>query len=386
MNTSSLAKQRYILDYAFASLLRRKSKNIALGLVYSFLVFLISTVLFTATSLKHEASLTLEDAPEITVQRLVAGRQDLIPVAYADSISAIRGIQSVQPRLWGYYFDSLSGATYTVQASTDLAENSGETVIGAGVSRRYEPEKPARKISENDILPFKTHDGHVKNLVVKGFFPAHSELITADLILISETDFRTIFGIQPGYATDLVIKARNERELATIAAKIVQLHPDTRPILRNEIMRTYEAVFDWRSGLILLVLSGTLCAFAVLAWDKATGLSAEERKEIGILKAVGWDTSDVLYMKFWEGAAISMLSFFVGVIGAYFHTFIASLVLFEPILKGWTVLYPEFRLTPSVTVYQLTTLFILTVIPYTVTTIIPSWRAATIDPDSVMRS
>ena len=55
-----------------------------------------------------------------------------------------------------------------------------------------------------------------------------------------------------------------------------------------------------------MVLSGALFAFIILAWDKATGLSAEEKREIGILKAVGWETSDILLMKFWEGAAVSL--------------------------------------------------------------------------------
>jgi ABC-type lipoprotein release transport system permease subunit len=59
--------------------------------------------------------------------------------------------------------------------------------------------------------------------------------------------------------------------------------------------------------------------------------------------------------------------------------------LFEPALKGWSVLYPEFKLTPFVGVYEVANLFFLTVVPYTVATIVPSWRAAIIDPDSVMR-
>ena len=60
--------------------------------------------------------------------------------------------------------------------------------------------------------------------------------------------------------------------------------------------------------------------------------------------------------------------------------------LFEPVLKGWAVIYPEFRLVPFVDAYQIAVLFFLTVVPYTVSTIVPSWRAATIDPDAVMRA
>ena len=135
-----------------------------------------------------------------------------------------------------------------------------------------------------------------------------------------------------------------------------------------------------------MILSVAVLAFVILAWDKATGLSAEEKKEIGILKALGWETSDVLLMKCWEGVVVSLSSFILGVLLAYVHVFFASSVVFAPALKGWSVLYPDFRLTPFLSAYQVATLFFLTVIPYAVATIVPSWRAATIDPDSVMRT
>ena len=54
-------------------------------------------------------------------------------------------------------------------------------------------------------------------------------------------------------------------------------------------------------------------------------------------------------------------------------------------MQGWSVLYPDFRLTPTVSGTQLLALFFLTVFPYLVATLVPSWRAAVTDPDEVMR-
>ena len=127
-------------------------------------------------------------------------------------------------------------------------------------------------------------------------------------------------------------------------------------------------------------------AFIIFAWDKASGLSAEERKEIGVLKAIGWETSDIIQMKFFEGTVVSLTSFLLGVLAAYAHVFLTSSVLFEPVLKGWAVIYPQFKLVPFIDSYQIAVLFFLTVVPYTASTIVPSWRAATVDPDSVMRA
>jgi ABC-type lipoprotein release transport system permease subunit len=138
--------------------------------------------------------------------------------------------------------------------------------------------------------------------------------------------------------------------------------------------------------MMIVMLSIAVLSFVIFAWDKATGLSAEERKEIGILKSLGWETADVLLLKFWEGTVISLSAFLVGVILAYGHVFFFSASLFEHALKGWAVLYPRFKLVPVIDGGQLAVLFFLTVVPYTVATIIPSWRAATLDPDAAMRS
>ena len=114
-------------------------------------------------------------------------------------------------------------------------------------------------------------------------------------------------------------------------------------------------------------------------------LRHEEKREIGILKAIGWETSDVIAAKTYEGVIVSFFSFCTGLLLAYGHVFLFSAFLFAPVLKGWSVLYPDFRITPFIDPYQVAVLFFLTVVPYTVATIVPSWRAAIIDPDSVMR-
>jgi len=373
-----IERQRNIIDFMLSSLLRRKGKNVALVCVYTFVVFMLASVMFFVHSLKKEASIILKDAPEMVIQRMIAGRHELIPLGYIDRIKNIRGVTSVKGRLWGYYYDPIIGANYTLIVPEDGHLNSGKITIGEGISR-------TRLVFEGDTMEFRTYDGALIELEIKNRISSESELISSDLILISRDDFRRLFGTPEEYATDLTLQVKNPRELSTIAIKIAELLPDTRQILRDEILRTYDAVFNWRGGMVIVILLGALLAFIIFAWDKASGLSQEERKEIGILKAIGWETSDVILMKFWEGMMVSLSSFLAGVLLAYGHVFFASPALFESALKGWAVLYPRFRIIPFIDASQLVALFFLTVVPYTVATIIPSWKAATIDPDTVMR-
>ena len=90
-----IEKQRNIIDFTLSSLARRKGKNIALILVYVLLVFLLASVLFFTQALKREASLLLKNAPDVVVQRMAAGRHDVIPRDYLNVLQTIRGASKV---------------------------------------------------------------------------------------------------------------------------------------------------------------------------------------------------------------------------------------------------------------------------------------------------
>ena len=373
-----LQRQKYLIDFTLSSLLRRRAKNAGLLLVYTLIVFVLASVMLFTHALRHEAVHVLAEAPEIVLQRMVAGRHDLVPASYLDRIGEVRGVQKKAGRLWGYFYDPAVRANYTLMVPPTDAPASGEAVIGAGIAR-------ARGLSVGDFVTWRGSDGQPHPLRIVRLLDSDSELVSSDLVLVSEDFFRGFFGVPPGRFTDLALSVRNPREVRKVAEKLTLLLPDARPILREEILRTYDAIFAWRQGVVYVLLVGAVLAFVVFAWDKASGLSAEERREIGILKAVGWETGDVIRMKFWEGALVSLTAFLLGYVAAYVHVFFASAALFEPVLKGWAVLYPHFQLTPTIDGLQLATLFFFTVFPYTVATIVPIWRAAITDPDTVMR-
>ncbi len=387
-----MTKHLKILEFVLSSLLRRKFKNLGVVAVFSFIVFIVASVLFLTHAFKTESLAILEGAPELIVHKIAGGRHDLTALRYADDIAAIPGVGRVTPRYWGYYYDVSTGANYTIMGATDAPRGTlqlvrgsfiaggqrGVCVIGQGVA-------DARLTGVDGTVPIVGANGELYRFEVVGVFTDPSALLTNDLILIAPEDIREIFDMPAAMATDMVVQVFNPAEVSNVAKKIKYRFPELRPITRTEILRTYETLFSWRSGLVILMFLGALVAFGILAWDKATGLSAEERKEIGILKAIGWETSDILALKFWEGTVLSVVSFLSGLIAAYLHVFFFGASVFAPALKGWSVIFPEFRLRPYVDPYQIFVLIFLTVVPYIAATIVPSWKTAITDPDIVMR-
>jgi lipoprotein-releasing system permease protein len=384
-----MIKHLKIIEYALSAILRRRSKNFLIMAAFILTVAVLSSILFLTDALKNEAAALFDSAPDLIVQRLLAGRHDLIPVGYAEQIGKIPGVGAVHSRYWGYYYDALTKANYTLLGtggksgtlqllSGRLPSKQGECAVGAGVAE-------ARNAAAGGELILVNSRNIGVLLEVVGVFQAESSMLTNDLVVLTDHDIIEFFGFPPDRATDIAVAVANSNEVQTVAAKVKRLFPDTRPITKSELIRTYDMVFNWRSGMLLTIFSGALIAFCILAWDKATGISAEEKREIGILKAIGWDTSDVLALKFWEGLIIALTSLLIGTIIGFLHVFFFDSSLLVPVMKGWSVLFPDFHLTPHLNPYQVCIMGFLIVTPYVASTVIPTWKAAITDPETVMR-
>ncbi|MFN8091131.1 MAG: ABC transporter permease [Vicinamibacteria bacterium] len=392
-----LNRQRFLADYALSSLARRRARAALLVFVYAAVVALVASVMLYADSVRREASLVLRDSPAVLVQRTQAGRFAPVPAAYVDALAGLRGVQAVEGRLWGYYYDPVIRATLTVMvppARSGRAVERGRVRVGAAVAR-------ARRLRAGDRLALVTTGGvegpasdgkstfsgvaRVMLFGVSEVLPEESEGLTADVLLLSAEDFRSLVHHPEGFFTDIALDVANPAEHRTVARKASARLGDVRTILREDVARTYASVFGWREGLVLVVLAGVVGAFALFAFDRASGLSAEEAREIAILKAVGWDAGDVMRMKAWEGAVLSAAAFGLGYLAAYLFVFHVPADPLGAALRGWTALRPRVAPTPAPDAFRVATLFVLTVLPYTAAVLVPVWRAAVAEPDSVIR-
>ncbi len=382
-----------IFDFAIASLRRNLATTLVVVVVYSLLVATVSSLLFYLRACRQESRDLLADSPEIVVQRVRGGRHELIPVDRADAIREIRGVKGVTPRIWGYSYDPPTGATLTLWGADGVPRNSLEfdredldhrdlrdgCVVGSGLA-------DLRLLGVGDRFPIRRFDGTLFAPRVMGIFTATSALLTNDLVVLPTDDLRRVFGIDDDLCTDLSVEVYNPNEIANVASKILELWPDARTITRTQILQTYDALFDWRGGLWTAMLMCCFAAFAILIWDKGTGLSEEEYRTIGLLKAIGWKSREVMELKLLEGVVVSAISLVTGLIIALVHLVWFDGFVFSRVIKGWSVLYPSFAVNPD---FDLSTLLIciaLTAVPYAAASLIPSWRASVSDPDAVLRN
>ncbi len=384
-----------ILVFALRSLGRRKARAFALGGGLMFAVALVAAVLFLTDALRGEADRARLALPDVVVQRLVAGRPATIPGAEGKKLEDIASVRQVTPRVWGYVFvPALQGNVVVVGTAPsspplesvrgvlsegrDLRPGAHEMVAGARIARFL-------GVHVGDRLGLPSPNPDAPPLVLVGTFSSTVEIFTNDAIVTSEGDARAILGMKPSEATDLALTLANPEEARIVATTVVERMPDARVIDRQILARVHALSYGRRAGLVLAASLPALLAVLVLAWDRMSGVGEVERREISVLKAIGWSTSDVLWAKLFEALLVGVIATALGLGLGYAWVFLAGAPGLRPALAGWSVLYPEAPLTPMVDATQLLGISLSVLGPYVGLSVVPAWRAAQADPMDVMR-
>lgn len=384
-----------LLDAALGALLRRRGRSIAVALALATTTALFASTFFLAESLRATSTALAEHAPAIVVARTVAGRPAPLDTSARDAVAGILGVRGVRPRVWGYlYLSALEGnvtvmalgegeAAELALASETITLGAGEAAVGPGVAR-------ALGLRDGDRIAFAApgagpEAGGVVVLRAARVLGPEAALLANDVVLAREADARAILELPPEVCTDLAIDVFPPEETEVVAAEIVRRVPGARVTTRETAARALELTFDARAGLLGAVLFPVLFAFLLLAWERLSGLSAEERHEIGVMKAVGWSTSDVLTLRVLESGLVALVGAALGVVAAYVHVFVLGAPGLADAMLGWSNLRPELALAPALGIETLLGIVAAVVVPFALVAAIPAWRASMLDPDRAMR-
>jgi ABC-type lipoprotein release transport system permease subunit len=228
-----------------------------------------------------------------------------------------------------------------------------------------------------DALGLPSANPEAVPLKLVGTFASRVDLFTSDVVLCDESDARALLGLEGGEATDLAVSVVNPNESHVIATKIMLVLPGSRVVEKEVLGRIYALTYGRRAGVFLAAAIPALLALLVLGWDRVSALGPEEKREVAVLKAVGWSTADVLSAK--------LVASSLGLAIAYAWVFPLGAPGLRPTLAGWSVLYPEGTLTPAVDLAELVSLALGVVAPFVGLSIVPAWRAASTDPMAGMR-
>jgi len=378
-------------------LFKQKGKHIGAVLISVIIIFLLSSVLFISSSLQNTLLGTLESQSDFTLNRVQAGKTINTSSDWLDKVLEINGVSQVAPRVYGRYFFTPREKSFLVvgvdffdeQSSKELQSlvkgldlksflSTDSMLVGEGVksflSEHYYKEH----------FSFKTPEGSFKKVKIHQTLPSQTNLIANDMIIMSIELAREIFGLGEDEVTDITFNVPNDAEWDNIISKLHLLFYDVRVVEKREIKKAYENLYNYKGGLFLILYLVAMVTFMLILYQRYSMVYSTERKEIGILRAVGWSIKDILKLKFYETVVVVLISFVLGVVFAYLYVFVLNAPLLSQIFLGGANLPNHVEFVPVLEFGLLGSIFLFYAIPFLAAVLIPAWKIAVTPPKEAM--
>jgi len=393
INTSLINKNYFLFINAKNNLLRTSFRSfIVIFCLTSFLTPFVVAVSISE-GIKMQYKNILNQGADIYIARDNYGSNAPIELKIIKQLELIQGVVNVVPRIIGrtYFkqkFVSVLGLPLNYIPSSikiiegRLPDNKNEVILGYKAARYS-------NLTTGSQFSIPKYSNQV--FVITGLFKSSFSIWNADLMIMNYSDASNLFAIKDK-ATDILIYTRPGYD--QIVEKIITimdqddkkdlppLRIQTRSLIQHYSQRGFNIKAGVFSGFYFLVLLVGIPCIGIIS-----GYSLSERKrEIGIMKAIGWQTQEILQMAALENLILSSVSIIIIIILSSFwiHSLNCAFIA-EFFIASLNIIIP-FKIPSKIFPVPLVLCIILTIVLTMVGTIYTTWKTAIITPFEAMRT
>jgi ABC-type lipoprotein release transport system permease subunit len=360
------------------------------------------TGIAVSQGIEAEADASARFGADLYVTGSQFGRPVPIPMAAVARIEAIDGVTAVVPRIVGEVIlgkdkvhailvglppDHFSDWSACVEGELPRRAEPHELVVGTSLARQLNLSVGSM------LLPFYRNNKGERLSRVVGVFKKDAPLWQAHLVLTTFETAATVFD-QPDLATDLLVSCRPgyQAGISRIIEQDVTFQNSSsmgnfrmRVTAREDMLALLPRGLLHREGVFtLLFLVACVVCILVLLVTSGLGLT-ERRREIGILKATGWQTDEILLRGLAESLVLSIATACASLLLAWVWLRLFNGYGVVGLFIAGADVAPDFAVPFSMTPIPVLLAFVLSLVIVLSGTLYSSWRAATTSPREAMR-
>ena len=315
-------RHRNLLFAALSDLIRRPVRSVVVTLCLAAILLPLVTALAISQGLKFQAEISIKEGADFYVSKDLFGGEGPISLVYLPEVSGLEGISRATARVVGrtYFVDRLVAVVGLDREGLlalkplvegDVPKSPGEVLVGQGIAKEF-------GIHPGPDMRFTLARNNRKVFTPTGTLHP-SSLWSSYVMIMHYKDANEFFRIK-GVVTQLLLyksspSASLEAEsiidqMSTRGSRGGSLWIGTRKRINEMFLKGY----DHRGG-IYTVLFIIGAALAVPAFLVTSGFGLKELgREIGVLKAMGWRTYEILEKVFFENILMSLAAVSISIL------------------------------------------------------------------------
>ncbi|MCK5793061.1 MAG: FtsX-like permease family protein [Anaerolineales bacterium] len=358
--------------------MRRPFESLLLAVTLTLAIATVGTLLLFPRAVYDTLTTVLKATPSIVLRQVDPTGWRPLPIRESvEAATTVIGVVSARPRIWGIVNGPEGPLTIVGVPQEGLPEaladqltqlpTRGQAIVGWGVASR----DPATTLQLEDSI--------CKTYQIIHRLPKQTSMFTHDLVLLNPLDAQQLIGLPQGYASDLAITVFHEDEQDAILSDLTAAFPwPVRCVTRRQSAGMYAGGFNrGRAMGAITVIPAVLAVCLLVAVN--TRKSMGRQSDLGIMKAMGWTTSDIIRLHLYRDLFICLPSAVMGICLCFllvYGPFASGLAGF---FLGWETLPPQLYLETKGAVTVLLEVAGFMVAPVMASALLPALKAATAD-------